>query len=131
MLNLIVQTIRWESMITSLFDNPLFNICFLVGVIFIAAGILMLQFPPKKINSLYGYRTKSSMKDQDRWRFAQKFSAKEMVKLGVFLILASVTALVTNFNDSINLIIGTSLVMIGLAVLFIKVERAIKTKFIN
>lgn len=116
-------------MINSLFENPLFNICFLVGIIFIAAGFLMLQFPPKKINSLYGYRTKSSMKNLERWDFAQKFSAKEMMKLGAFLMLTSLLAFITNFNNTINLIIGLSLTLVGLTILFVKVEKAIKVKF--
>jgi len=48
------------------FDNPLFLIPSTSGLIFILAGFIMLKFPPKKINSLYGYRTSSSMKNQER-----------------------------------------------------------------
>ena len=118
-------------MINSLWENALFNICFPVGLIFIFAGLLMFYLPPKKINSLYGYRTNSSMKNQERWIFAQKFSAIEMLKLGSFLTLASLIALVTNLSKSLNLIVGLSLTLIGVAVLFIKVEKAIKKKFWN
>lgn len=118
-------------MINSLQDNSLFNICFLVGLIFIITGLIMLYFPPKKINSLYGYRTIRSMKNQERWDFAQNLSAKEMMKLGTFLMLTSLLPLITSFNDSFNLIVGLSLTLIGVAILFIKVEKAIKTKFSN
>lgn len=118
-------------MVNSLWENPLFNICFSVGLIFIAAGFVMFRFPPKKINSLYGYRTKSSMKNLERWNFAQKFSAKEMIKLGFFLMLTSLLALITNFNSTINLIIGLSLTLGGLIILFTKVEKAINIKFGN
>lgn len=118
-------------MVNSLWENPLFNICFSVGLIFIIVGFLMFRFPPKKINSLYGYRTVSSMKNQERWNFAQKFSAKEMMKLGTFLIFTSLLALITNFNNTINLIIGLSLTLVGLTLLFVKVEKAIKIKFSN
>jgi hypothetical protein len=48
------------------FDNPLFLIPSTSGLIFMLAGFIMLKFPPKKINSLYGYRTSSSMKNQER-----------------------------------------------------------------
>ena len=118
-------------MINSLWENALFNICFPVGLLFIFAGLLMFYFPPKKINSLYGYRTTSSMKNQERWNFAQKFSAIEMLKLGAFLMLASLLALVTNFSNSLNLIVAVSLALIGLTILFVKVEKAIKRKFSN
>ena len=33
-----------------------------VGFIFMLMGIIMFKFPPKSINSLYGYRTASSMR---------------------------------------------------------------------
>ncbi|MDA0356796.1 MAG: SdpI family protein, partial [Bacteroidetes bacterium] len=57
------------------FDNPLFLIPSTSGLIFMLAGFIMLKLPPKKINSLYGYRTRSSMKNQERWDFSQKYSA--------------------------------------------------------
>lgn len=118
-------------MVNSLWENPLFNICFSVGLIFIVAGFVMFRFPPKKINSLYGYRTKSSMKNLERWNFVETFSAKEMMKLGFFLMLSSLLTFITNFNNTINLIIGLSLTLGGLIILFIKVENAIKIKFGN
>lgn len=59
----------------------------LVGVIFILVGIIMLLFPPKKINFLYGYRTNLSMKTQENWDYSQKYSAKLIMVLGGFLIL--------------------------------------------
>ena len=116
-------------MINSLQDNPLFNICFPVGFIFIAAGLLLFYFPPKNINSLYGYRTSSSMKNQERWDFAQNFSAKGMMKLGAFLVLISSLSMITHFNNSINLIAAITLTLVGVVVLFIRVEKAIKRKF--
>ena len=118
-------------MISTLLENPLFNICFFVGLIFVFAGSLMYRFPPKNINYLYGYRTISSMKNQERWDFAQQFSAKEMMKLGAFLTFTSLLAVITNFEESVNLIIGLSLMFLIVVILFLRVENAIKTKFKN
>lgn len=118
-------------MVNQLLENPLFNITLLCGIIFILAGFVMFQFPPKKINLLYGYRTISSMKSQDRWDFAQKFSAKEMMKLGGLLTGCSLLVFVTEFNNSINLIIGLSLLILMVVILFVRVESAIKRKFRN
>ena len=36
-------------------------------------------FPPKSINSLYGYRTKRSMADESQWREGNRFSALLMI----------------------------------------------------
>ena len=118
-------------MYDQLLENPLFNITFFGGLIFILAGFVQFQFPPKKINSLYGYRTISSMKSQDRWDFAQKFSAKELLKLGGLLTASSLLVLITNFNNSINLIIGLCFMILMVIVLLIRVESAIKKKFRN
>ena len=40
-------------------------------------------FPPKKINRFYGYRTKSSMKNQDTWNEANRFAANLMLIISV------------------------------------------------
>ena len=116
-------------MINQLLENPLFNITIFGGIIFIFTGFVMIQFPPKKINPLYGYRTISSMKSQERWDFAQRFSAKEMMKLGGLLTVSSFLVFVTNFKNSINLIIGLSLMVLVVFILLLRVENAIKEKF--
>ena len=61
-------------------DNPLFLIPLMSGLLFCIAGYVMFKFPPKKINSLYGYRTTSSMISKDRCDFSQKYSAIDMMK---------------------------------------------------
>ena len=110
-------------------QNPLINIPFFVGLIFLAAGIITWSFPPKKINSLYGYRSTSSMKSQERWTFAQEYSSKEMIKLGLLLFICGFLGLITNFNDSVNLALGLGLMFLILTVLIWRVEKAIKSKF--
>lgn len=57
----------------------------LTGIILIVVGFILLKYPPKEINSLYGYRTEKSMKSQEAWDFAQIFSSKLMIKAGSFL----------------------------------------------
>jgi len=54
-----------------------------VGFIGFVVGLVFWRFPPKKINSVYGYRTPRSQKDIASWRFAQRFSAKLMVWTGL------------------------------------------------
>lgn len=118
-----------QEIITSSFENPLINITLLVGFIFIIAGFIMFKFPPKKINHFYGYRTKSSMKNQSRWDFAQRYSSKEMMKLGFVLMMTSIIGFTTNFGSLINLFLGLGLLFLTLLILSIRVEKAIKTKF--
>lgn len=112
-------------MCIELLENPLFNITFFGGTVFILAGLVQLIFPPKKINSRYGYRSVSSMKSQETWDFAQKFSAKEFIKLGFLVSLSSLVAIVTNFNNSVNLIIGLFLIILLVIIFLVRVEWAI------
>lgn len=120
-----------EELINRIFENPLMNITFFVGLIFVLAGFIMLKFPPKEINSLYGYRTSTSMKSPDRWKFAQTYSSKEMIKLGFILMLTTIIGFITNFNSLTNMFIGLGLMILIVILLFIRVENAIKRKFSN
>lgn len=111
------------------FDNPLFVIPALTGAIFVVVGIVMLKFPPKKINSLYGYRTSSSMKNQERWIFAQSYSAKEIIKLGAILAFSGVIGLFVHPNVNVATILGLVMMMLTIIILILRVEKAIKNKF--
>lgn len=111
------------------FNNPLFLIPALTGLIFVIAGIIMMKLPPKKINGLYGYRTASSMKSQERWEFAQMYSARELVKIGIILTLTSTLGLVYIPMENIGLLMGLGFLLIASAFLLIRTEKAIKIRF--
>lgn len=59
----------------------------LVGLIMLATGLYTQRKPPAKINPIYGYRTRRSRINQDTWDFAQLYSAKVMIKSGIFLVV--------------------------------------------
>ncbi len=60
--------------------NPTYIIVFIVALLF-------YLFKPKKINSLYGYRTKKSMKDKESWDFSQKYSSKIFLSFSILLLI--------------------------------------------
>ena len=95
------------------------------------AGFIMLKFPPKKINSLYGYRTSSSMKNQERWDFSQKYSAMEMIKLAAILALSSIIGLIYNPDGKLGMFLGLGLMILMVVILLLRVEKEIKNKFGN
>jgi immunity protein, SdpI family len=113
------------------FDNPLFLIPSSSGLIFMLVGFVMLKFPSKKINSLYGYRTNSSIKNQERWKFAQKYSSIEMIKLGGLLTLSAIIGIVYNPKGKIGMFLGLGLMILMVIFLLIRVEKSIKKKFKN
>ena len=98
----------------------------LTGLIFIMAGLVTLIFPPKKINSLYGYRTPLSMKNIDNWHFAQRLSAQLLIIGGLVLLLTGIIGLLLNLDEAHINMIGFVMMIIIVIVLFVKTESAIK-----
>jgi hypothetical protein len=102
---------------------------FVCGSIFAVMGAIMYYFPPKKINYLYGYRTGASMRSQERWNFAQKFSALQMIKGGLVMSVLSVLAYVLPIASEVKQSLGLGLVFAGGIYLFVTTERALKKQF--
>ena len=110
-------------------DNPLFLIPFLCGILFLIAGLIMLYYPPKNINGLYGYRTESSMKSKERWDFAQHYSAIELIKVSILLILLSLIGIVYYPPIRLALILAFAILFVLFAGLFYRVEKKIKKQW--
>jgi uncharacterized membrane protein len=55
----------------------------LTGVCFFVIGILVKINTPKDINTVSGYRTVASMKNQDTWTEANKFSDLMLMVAGI------------------------------------------------
>ena len=66
----------------------------LLGVIFLLAGYIQKWYPPKTINGLYGYRTPASMKNQQTWDEANRYSTSQIIKYAwVMIALGAVIAI--------------------------------------
>ncbi len=107
-----------------LFKDPFLNITATTGGIFFAAGLFMLRFPPKKINFLYGYRTNASMRNQERWDFAQKYAAKEMMITGLVLAASGVLGFIIDFGGSVKIWVGVAMLGVAILILKLRVEKA-------
>lgn len=102
---------------------------FLGGAIFIVAAMVVSIFPPKKINHLYGYRTTASMKSQERWDFAQKYSTMKMFQAGAVLFAISFLGLIVPVPEKFNLVIGIFLMLASCAFMLITTENALRKNF--
>lgn len=111
------------------FENPLFLCLSLSGVIFVLVGYLAKLFPPKKINQLYGYRTRSSMRSQERWVYAQRVSPREIIRTGFLMLLLSLPGLFLPLPPFPAMLIGISILLLLIVLMFLRVEKAIKRKF--
>lgn len=89
----------------------------ILGSIFTFIGVIFKVFPPKKINYIYGYRTRLSMKNQETWEEAQRFSAYSMIILGVIsvilgLILNFITNVVSEWHQNGIFFIGVVMMIL-------------------
>jgi uncharacterized membrane protein len=97
---------------------------------FYITGNLLRMYPPKKINRWCGYRTPSSMKSQERWNFAQVFAAKEMTKQGFLLtIFGILSGFFFRFDETTNIIIVVSVILVSSIAMIVFTERALKKNF--
>ena len=103
-------------------------------LIMVGFGVLFMKNPPKSINSLYGYRTKRSMRSQDAWNFAHRYFGKLWLVCGLVSIPLSLLPILFVVGKSELVINKAGLIVIGLQVLLllatiISTERALKDNF--
>ena len=106
----------------------------LVPILIIVCGFILYKYPYKKINDIYGYRTGSSKKNKETWKFAQKYCGALWIKLGVILLVISflvqycILKYIPSSAEMVGYIICTLQVII-IIVSIIPVEKALKKNF--
>ena len=90
--------------------------------------------PPKSINSLYGYRTSRSMKNQQTWDYAHRLCGRIWLRTGAVLLPVSLLAMLAVLGRASGAV-GTWCAMVTavqvVVILFTLplVERGLKQKF--
>lgn len=97
-------------------------------------GLLFQRKPPKTVNSIYGYRTTRSMRNQDTWDYAHKVCGALWVRLGLILLPVSVCAMLPVLGRGAGAVGIWCCVVDGIQLLvligsIIPVERALKRTF--
>ena len=106
----------------------------IMPLMMVGFGLLFMKNPPKSINSLYGYRTRRSTKNQETWDFAHYYFGKIWYKYGLISIPVSLFPFCLVIGKSDDVITMTTLIVMGLqsillVVTIILTERALKTHF--
>lgn len=108
--------------------------CLLIPGIMLYFGWRFLNKPPKKINSIYGYRTSRSMKNQQTWDFAHQVCGKLWFRAGAVMLPLSFLAMLPALGRNVEAVgiwcipvVGVQLVVM-IATIF-PVEKALKRKF--
>ncbi|TAH17609.1 MAG: SdpI family protein [Cytophagales bacterium] len=59
---------------------------FTIMILHLAIPIVLKAYPPKSINAFYGYRTKSSMLNEDTWQEANTYFSKNLLQLSLVFV---------------------------------------------
>lgn len=111
------------------FLSEIFGLAFVNGFIFLVSSVVLYYFPPKKLNAWIGYRTAASLRSQERWDFAQKFSALARIKAALAIMIVSLTGYLFQEGSTFRLY-GSILITICLIrYVAITTDRAIKKRF--
>ena len=108
---------------------PLPSILFLSGGIFYLAALVLSKFPPKKINYLYGYRTKASMKSQESWNFSQNYTSKKMKYMSLYIFIIGAFSSFLNIELMWSLWLGIIISILMPVLVILEVEKELKTRY--
>jgi uncharacterized membrane protein len=111
------------------FDNPLFFILIITFPILILVGVILLKFPPKSRNGIYGYRTKQARSSDEKWGFSQPYSAIQLIKVGVFGCAIAFFTLFFKVEENTGGQLGSLIILIFACYPIYKTERAMRKKF--
>ena len=70
------------------------------SIMFFVLGLVLFQFPPKKPNLFYGYKTPRACKNQQNWDFSQKYSGIKLAQGGGVLIFISILLMVLDIDHT-------------------------------
>lgn len=92
-------------------------ISLICAITFISLGFLLKTYPPKDINSVWGYRTSMSMKNIKIWNVAQKRGGHNMIILGFANLFLGAWGIINpinlnNYNIQLIFLLVSSVLMI-------------------
>ncbi|EAR13840.1 hypothetical protein PI23P_05062 [Polaribacter irgensii 23-P] len=107
-------------------NDALFYVFTTNGLLFLIS-IIFWKFPPKKINSIYGYRTPKATQNQEIWSFANHtFNQSLLIYAGISFLagLAFVTLLGAELTWQ-----PMAFIFITIIVSIVKTEKALNANF--
>jgi len=97
------------------------------GLIFFLS-IIFYYFPPKKINSIYGYRTYRTIQNNDVWTFANKLFGVTLLKYSGISFIAAL--ILTFINEALmNSWFSMAFMIFTLLVAIISTEKELNKNF--
>lgn len=104
----------------------------IISLTMVGFGYMLSKKTPKEINSLIGYRSPMSTKNQDTWKFANEYSGRFWIKSGFITAFVSVILAfaLQPINTYKNLMLALIYVQIAVLLLVIPfTEVALRKNF--
>lgn len=106
----------------------------LIPFTMIGIGRSYMKKPPKKINSVTGYRTSMSMKNRTTWEFAHKYCGRIWYICGIILLPLSIVFMCLVMGEDKDTIGNAGLILCAVQMIFlaapvIPTEMALKKNF--
>lgn len=98
----------------------------------IVFGLVFLKRPPRNINSLYGYRTRMSSKNQETWDFAHEYAGRVWLNTGLFALACSIAVIILlkNSKDYERYMLTLFYIQMGFMMMVIPLtEKALRKSF--
>lgn len=100
----------------------------IVAIFFIIFGSILKYYPPKDINSIYGYRTPMSMKNRDTWDVSQKYGGASMIVFGVISGIFGLWAIIQPLSIN-NEFVQLLFLLLGSVVMIVWDEKYLRALF--
>ena len=100
----------------------------LIGPLMLVISYIFAKYPPKKINDLYGYRTKGSMRNQDTWDYANRHSIRLMWKISLLTCVVQTIGVIL-LDEGVALLTATIVLVTTLIFSVYLTEKALKNTF--
>jgi uncharacterized membrane protein len=103
----------------------------LIGPLMLLFSIIFILFPSKKINHLYGHRTKMSMLNLDTWKFANTSSSKIMFLISIITCAIQLAGISLGLETDDTILYSTIFLVVALIIGTLLVEKKLKEIFDN
>ena len=100
----------------------------LIGPLMLLISYIFAKYPPKKMNDLYGYRTKRSMCNQDCWDFANRYSIRLIWKISLLTCVVQAIGVIL-LDEGVTLLTATIVLVTTLIYSVYLTEKELKNTF--
>jgi uncharacterized membrane protein len=104
-------------------------ILLIAGSLFITAAFIWMRFPPVNINSLYGYRTGTSMRNDMTWKEANTYASRLLLKIASITIFLGIILFLIPVERTAGAFASLGIVICDMIFLIWKTEKHLSKIF--